>query len=140
MRLLYEARPDIALAREVESICHAVSQNSGEYLDHVRRAAFNLRENKEVTTDVVLVPDEVLSRNTLSGRIQEETKLRRERFEKMLQDKYDSLNDKSFEAIVKCRRCGSSEVSWDEKQTRSADEGATVFCMCLTCKNRWVMR
>jgi DNA-directed RNA polymerase subunit M/transcription elongation factor TFIIS len=58
----------------------------------------------------------------------------------MLQEKYDALNDRKFQAIVRCRRCGSEEVTWDEKQTRSADEGATVFCACQTCKNRWVMR
>ena len=58
----------------------------------------------------------------------------------VVQEKYDSLNDRQFQAIVRCRRCGSQEVSWEEKQTRSADEGATVFCVCTTCKNRWVMR
>ena len=58
----------------------------------------------------------------------------------MLQEKYDALNDKTFESIVRCRRCGSGEVTWEEKQTRSADEGATVFCACTVCKNRWVLR
>ena len=58
----------------------------------------------------------------------------------MLQEKYDELNDANYAAIVRCRRCGSAEVTWEEKQTRSADEAATVFCVCTTCKNRWVMR
>jgi DNA-directed RNA polymerase subunit M/transcription elongation factor TFIIS len=82
----------------------------------------------------------VLTEDTLVGRIHLECRNRHVRFHAMLQDKYDSLNDRTFTAIVKCRRCGSEEVTWEEKQTRSADEGATVFCSCSTCKNRWVMR
>ena len=58
----------------------------------------------------------------------------------MLQEKYDSLNDRTFQAIVRCRRCGSQDVTWEEKQTRSADEGASLYCTCAVCKNRWVIR
>lgn len=135
---IHVARPDVA--REVEALCHAASRTADEYWDRVRRAAFNLRENPRVGVEVVHAPDEALTDGTLAGRIAEEGKARRARFEQMLQEKYDALNDRNFQAIVRCRRCGSSEVAWDEKQTRSADEGATVFCLCRTCKNRWVLR
>mgnify|MGYP001997108189 CR=1 FL=1 len=77
---------------------------------------------------------------TTVGFMERDRLAKRERFEKMLADKYDSLNDESFQAIVKCQRCGSNEIRWEEKQTRSADEGAPVFCTCLACKNRWVLR
>ena len=32
--------------------------------------------------------------------------------------------------VPRRRRCNSAHVSWDHKQTRSADEGAIVFCQC----------
>lgn len=141
LQLLREARPqDLALCREVEAECHAVSVEANEYLDHVSRAAFNLRENPHVGVEVVRAADHALTTGTLLGRIQEEQRARKQRFAEMLQEKYDALNDRQFEAIVRCRRCGSTEVAWDTKQTRSADEAATVFCSCTTCKNRWVMR
>lgn len=141
LRLLATARPsDVLLCREVEAACHAASTTAHEYDDHVRRAAFNLHENASVGVDVVHTADAELTEGTLLGRIEQESRMRSERFQQMLQEKYDALNDRKFQAIVRCRRCGSEEVSWEEKQTRSADEAATLFCVCATCKNRWVMR
>ena len=141
LRLLHAAREnDPLLCREVEAECHALAAWPDEYLDYVRRAAFNLKENSSVGLEVVRAPDAALTEGTLLGRIETETRARNERFEQMLQEKYDALNDRQFQAIVRCRRCGSTEVSWSEKQTRSADEAATVFCVCTQCKNRWVMR
>ncbi len=43
------------------------------------------------------------------------------------------------EAGVKCSRCSSTDVSFEFSQTRSADEGTTVFCYCTRCKKRWKM-
>ena len=140
LRLIAAARDDdVALAREVEARCHAASANAHEYGDHVRRAAFNLRE-ASVGVDVVHAPDELLVDGTLAGRIAAEREAREDRFTRMLEEKYEAMNDQSFRAIVRCRRCGSTDVTWDEKQTRSADEAATVFCVCTMCKNRWVLR
>ena len=141
LRLLLHARPDdVHLCRDVESYCHAHASATHEYLDRVRRAAFNLLSNPTVGLDVLTLSDEVLARDTLVGRIQQEAHARQTRFQSMLEEKYESLNDQAFTAIVRCRRCGSEEVTWEEKQTRSADEGGTIFCSCTTCKNRWVTR
>jgi transcription elongation factor S-II len=141
LRLLSTARAtDIPLCREVEAACHAASLTADEYYDHVRRAAFNLHENGRIGIEVVYLPDSELTEGTLLGRIETESRARTERFENMLKEKYDALNDRTFQAIVRCRRCGSHEVGWSEKQTRSADESATVFCTCTVCKNRWTMR
>jgi len=131
---------DFTTVREVESACHAASTSAAEYDDHVRRAAFNLFHNARAGTGVVRADDRDLIAGTLVGRIEAERAARTQRFEHMLQEKYDALNDRKFQAIVRCRRCGSQEVTWEEKQTRSADEAASVFCACLECKNRWVMR
>jgi DNA-directed RNA polymerase subunit M/transcription elongation factor TFIIS len=141
LRLLRAARPaDFALCRDVEAACHAAARTAGEYGDAVRRAAFNLHANPAVGAEVVHAPDEALTHGTLVGRIRAEAAARAARFERMLADKYEEINDARYEALVRCRRCGSAEVTWDEKQTRSADEGATVFCACATCKHRWTMR
>lgn len=58
----------------------------------------------------------------------------------MLQEKYEALDDRTFEAIVRCGKCKSPEVAWEDKQTRSADETATLYCVCTKCKHRWVLR
>lgn len=41
------------------------------------------------------------------------------------------------EAGEKCRKCGSIETISATKQTRSADEAATIKILCLNCKFRW---
>lgn len=141
LRLIASARPDeFLLCREVEAHCHAIASTSEEYLDHVIRSAFNMKENKRVGVGVVYEADDVLAEHLTVGKMESERRTRAKRFERMLQEKYEALDDEKFQAIVRCRRCGSENVSWEEKQTRSADEGATVFCVCTTCKNRWVMK
>ena len=37
---------------------------------------------------------------------------------------------------LRCRKCGSTTVSWTQAQTRSSDEAMTVFCTC-SCGARW---
>lgn len=141
LALLHEVRPDdFALCRNVEAMCHAAARSATDYHDHVRHALYNLHENSHVGEEVLYASNETLTTGTLTGRIREETRLRTERFHQMLQEKYDALNDRTFAAIVRCRRCGSEEVTWEEKQTRSADEGASLYCACSVCKNRWVIR
>ena len=130
----------VLLLRDVEARCHALSHTEHEYHDHIRRAACNLHANPHLGLDVVCAPDGALTEGTLVGDIAAQRRARADRFERMLAEKYEALNDATFQSIVRCRRCGCEEVSWDEKQTRSADEGATVFCVCTRCKNRWIMR
>ena len=40
---------------------------------------------------------------------------------------------------LRCRKCGSDSVAVQQKQTRSADEGMTVFCSCEQCGFHWRM-
>ncbi len=39
--------------------------------------------------------------------------------------------------FMRCRACNSSDITWTQKQTRSADEPMTVFCKCNNCGVRW---
>ena len=36
-----------------------------------------------------------------------------------------------------CPKCGENEAWTREQQTRSADEGSTVFYTCKACRHRW---
>jgi DNA-directed RNA polymerase subunit M/transcription elongation factor TFIIS len=38
------------------------------------------------------------------------------------------------DAFIICKKCKSSEVDTEQKQTRSADEPMTIFCKCRKCQ------
>ena len=38
---------------------------------------------------------------------------------------------------IRCKNCNSKEIMIFEKQTRSGDEGATIFMTCNNCKTKW---
>lgn len=38
------------------------------------------------------------------------------------------------DAFIVCKKCKSSEVDTEQKQTRSADEPMTIFCKCRKCQ------
>ena len=40
-------------------------------------------------------------------------------------------------ALNVCRDCKSSDVSWYQRQTRSADEGMQTYFECKNCGKRW---
>jgi DNA-directed RNA polymerase subunit M/transcription elongation factor TFIIS len=45
----------------------------------------------------------------------------------------------SPDAGLRCKKCGSNDITHEFLQTRSADEGTTIFCTCTNCKKRWKM-
>lgn len=74
--------------------------------------------------------------------------------------RYDGFNCSAYEDVIKlqeeeddfiqnpvtvvegvnvCHKCGSKKTISYNKQTRSADEGTTVFCCCYICGNKWKM-
>ena len=52
--------------------------------------------------------NEEASRGTIIEDIEIETKARQERFQRMLQNKYEQMDDTRYRSTLKCRRCGSS--------------------------------
>jgi len=57
-------------------------------------------------------------------------KFKREKL--MYEEKQESMTDQ-----FKCGRCKQRKCTYYELQTRSADEGMTIFITCLNCGWRW---
>ncbi|KAI1432173.1 transcription elongation factor s-ii [Xylaria sp. CBS 124048] len=45
--------------------------------------------------------------------------------------------EKSISDSLECSSCKQKKVSYNQAQTRSADEPMTTFCECLNCGKRW---
>ena len=41
--------------------------------------------------------------------------------------------------FLRCRKCHSTNVVFNQKQTRAGDEGMTAFCNCQVCGTKWKM-
>lgn len=129
-------------ARASERSAHEASVDVASYHSNVLRCALNCKTHpRNAGARVARVPDEVLVRGTLLERIRTTEDERRSLFQHMLREKYESIHTAAtYDTSLKCRRCNGVDVTWEQKQTRSADEAATVYCVCATCHNRWTIR
>lgn len=49
-------------------------------------------------------------------------------------------DEKMDETAIKCQKCQKNTVIFREIQSRSADEGASVYYFCKSCLHRWTRR
>tara|TARA_B110000046_G_scaffold159521_1_gene172098 strand:+ start:963 stop:1478 length:516 start_codon:yes stop_codon:yes gene_type:complete len=129
-------------ARDMEAAVHSIAQDRHSYVDELKRCALNIHINADnAHPDKLAASNAECIRGSLLEQICKVEDDRRLLFERMLQEKYESIDDqKNCTSSLKCRRCNSVDVSWDQKQTRGADEAMTVFCVCAVCNNRWTIR
>ena len=112
------------------------------YLGQVRRQAYNIACNPAVAslpaTQLINLSNEEFAAGTLVERVHTEEQDRMRGFSDLLKEKYENVvRAQSSESILKCRNCGSSDITFSQKQTRGADESSTIFCSCQTCSKRW---
>ena len=127
-------------ARRIEADAHSSSTTKEAYLDKMSQLVFNLRARPDLSLeeDLVFLMDEEMAEGTVVEDIAKQAVERQDRFERMFKEKHERLNDRR--GIDRCRRCGSDEVTCDQKQTRSADEAMSLFFSCSKCKLRWTLK
>jgi len=132
---------DLATALE-ETIFNQNKSTNSKYKNQVRSRVFNLKDKK----------NPMLRENLLLGIIAP-SKLAVMTSEEMASDEVKNLRDKfTKEAIndaqlaqvqgtktdlLKCGKCGKRNCTYNQIQTRSADEPMTTFVLCNECGNRW---
>ena len=143
LQMLAEYQHDYMVARATEAAVHALSTSASMHMDKMQQIIFNLRNNPTLCkhgANIVYLSNVEMAKGTVVEDIERETKEQRMRFDQILQEKYDKVNRVSCRTALRCRRCGSGDVTCEQKQTRGADESMTVFCTCSKCNNRWTMR
>jgi transcription elongation factor S-II len=64
-------------------------------------------------------------------------KLREKITQEMIQEHQMSLTGGTSTDLIKCSKCRKTNVTYNQVQTRSADEPMTTFCLCNECGKRW---
>lgn len=124
----FAAHQEWNVARENEALMYAISWSSNMYHDKLHQIIYNLRANKDLRarTDLSLLDDAELSKGTVTEDIARERKEQIERFNNILQEKYELASRSNTRTTMRCRRCGGTDIHAEQKQTRGADEAMKI--------------
>ena len=115
------------------------------YMRAARSMAFNLRQNGAYLVQTYTpqqlpqLDHTLLAKNTPMEKWYENHLENQRKQEEMLQMQPTDLLEDDGTSLIQCSRCQSSDVIWEQKQTRGADESMTVFFQCKNCGKRWKM-
>ncbi|XP_057337218.1 transcription elongation factor S-II isoform X1 [Microplitis mediator] len=131
------------LAEELEEAIFAEFKNTdNRYKNRVRSRVANLRDAKNPTLKTNFLVGAItparLAAMTAEEMASDEIKQLRDRFKK------EAINDAQLATVqgtktdlLKCGKCKQRNCTYNQVQTRSADEPMTTFVLCNNCGNRW---
>jgi transcription elongation factor S-II len=131
------------LAAAIEDSVYNIYQNTdSKYKTKVRSRVSNLRDSKNPNLRLkVLTGDilpEKLANMTPEEMCSDDMKKLRDKYTKQaINDHQLSQQSGTTTDLLKCGRCKKRSVTYNQVQTRSADEPMTTFCLCNDCGNRW---
>jgi len=116
--------------------------NQMKYKNQVRSRVFNLRDKKNPMLRgnflLGLITPAKLASMTSEEMASDDIKQQRQKFVK---EGIDGSRLASVEGtktdLLKCGKCGKRNCTYNQIQTRSADEPMTTFVLCNECGNRW---
>jgi transcription elongation factor S-II len=131
------------LAADLEQAIYDEIRNTDmKYKNRVRSRMMNLKDTKnamlrtnymqghlEASKLAVMTPEEMAS---------DEMKALRQKFVKQgIDDAQLTTNQGTKTDLLKCGKCKKRNCTYNQVQTRSADEPMTTFVLCNECGNRW---
>lgn len=131
------------LAEELEEAIYQEFRNTDmRYKNRVRSRIANLKDSKNTTLRINFlagaIPANRLATMTSEEMASNEMKVLREQFKK------EAINDAQLATVqgthtelLKCGKCKKRNCTYNQIQTRSADEPMTTFVLCNNCGNRW---
>lgn len=131
------------LAEELEDAIFAEFKNTDmRYKNRVRSRVANLKDSKNPTLRTNYMSGAVtaqkLAKMTPEEMASDEMKKLRDKFVK------EAINDAQLATVqgtetdlLKCGKCKKRNCTYNQIQTRSADEPMTTFVLCNACGHRW---
>ncbi|XP_046445120.1 transcription elongation factor S-II-like isoform X2 [Daphnia pulex] len=131
------------LAQMLEECIYKECRNTDmKYKNRVRSRVSNLKDARNPNLRLNFLCGQVsparLSNMTSEEMASDEMKNIRQKFTK------ESINDAQLATVqgtqtdlLKCGKCGKRNCTYNQVQTRSADEPMTTFVLCNACGNRW---
>ncbi|KAH8255746.1 hypothetical protein KR038_009852 [Drosophila bunnanda] len=131
------------MAAELEDAIYAEFKNTDmKYKNRIRSRVANLKDPKNPGLRgnfmCGAVSAKQLAKMTPEEMASDEMKKLREKFVK------EAINDAQLATVqgtktdlLKCAKCKKRNCTYNQLQTRSADEPMTTFVMCNECGNRW---
>ena len=112
-----------ARAAEIEAGVWELEHNAARaYVAHANGSRTTCAPNPSLVGQPGLprATDEEMARGTLAERVQIEEDARIRALENLL-ERAESMNAADGEGLLRCRKCGHGDISWQQKQTRGAD-------------------
>lgn len=131
------------LAEELEDSIFLEFKNTDmRYKNRVRSRVANLKDTKNPTLRTNFISGAItaqqLAKMTPEEMASDEMKKLRDKFVK------EAINDAQLATVqgtetdlLKCGKCRKRNCTYNQIQTRSADEPMTTFVMCNSCGHRW---
>lgn len=113
-----------------------------KYKNRIKSRVLNLRDknNPELLLSFIdghITPSR-LAKMTSEEMASDDLKKEREKFtQEAINDHQMSTSGGTTSTMMKCGKCGKSNVMYNQLQTRSSDEPMTTFCFCQECGHRW---
>lgn len=136
------ADPEDLAAKIEDSIYNEFKDTNMKYKNRIRSRVSNLKDSKNPNLRINvlkgLITPERIAVMTADEMASEEMKKLRQKFTK------ESINDHQMAVtsgtktdLLKCSKCKKNNCTYNQVQTRSADEPMTTFVFCNECGNRW---
>ena len=137
--------------RRLEQRMYCYHRHSREaYMAHMRKMAYNLASNgaallaRYSPDQLAQLDDAILAKGSPIEKWADAYRERKREEDELLRSNESVIEEdecarQQVEGIMVCTRCKSTDITWDQKQTRGADESMTVFFQCRNCAKRWKM-
>ncbi|KAA0196300.1 Transcription elongation factor S-II, partial [Fasciolopsis buskii] len=131
------------LAIRIESAIYDLFSNTdSKYKQRVRTRVMNLRDSNNPNLRINVLMGHVnptkLASMTSEEMASKEMKELREKYTKeTIEDHQMAVTGGTETDLLRCGKCKQTKCTYNQVQTRSADEPMTTFVFCNNCGHRW---